>query len=197
MMVSSLFLAFNALLPKIDFNSFSAFLNSRDRWMAQLLYDKHRPPTLFLIIGAAGMMYFWVVLRRAINEGSGIKTSGIIAGWALVLYLIVHGPISRIVNEHSSMRPFAEKIKLLATNRPIYKYGKIREDLFYYLDGQIKEVYEDTTELFQQPEALLIVRKTHEPVWLQDFPREKIILETNAGFETYMLIEKKEPPISN
>ena len=143
------------------------------------------------------MMSFWVVLRRAINEGSGINSSGIIAGWALVLYLIIHGPVSRIVNEHSSIRPFAEKIKLLATNRPVYKYGKIREDLFYYLDGKIKEVYEDTTELFQQPEALLLVRKTYEPVWFHDFPREKIILETNAGFETYLLIEKKEAPISN
>ena len=88
LMVSALVFAFNVLLPKIDFNSFSAFLNSRDRWMAQLLYNKHRPATLFLIIGAAGMVYFWTILRKAINEGSGIKTSGTIAAWVFVLYFL-------------------------------------------------------------------------------------------------------------
>ena len=123
--------------------------------MAQLLYDKHRPANLFLIIGAAGMMYFWIVLRRAINEGSGIKTSGIIAGWALVLYLLIHGPVARMVNEYTSLRPFAEKVKQVSSNRPVYEFGEIREDLYYYMGGKLQKIYMDPYELLQQPNALL------------------------------------------
>jgi len=58
------------------------------------------------------------------------------------------------------------------------------------MDGQLKEVYEDTNELFQSPDALLLIRKTHEPIWLKDFPDGKIILEMDADFETYQLFEK-------
>ena len=58
-------------------------------------------------------------------------------------------------------------------------------------------MYEDTTELFQQPKALLLVRKTHEHGWLEEFPEEKIILEVDAAFETYRLLEKKELSNSN
>ncbi|MBT5469760.1 MAG: phospholipid carrier-dependent glycosyltransferase [Nitrospina sp.] len=190
MMVLVLILGFSALLPNFNFESFSAFLNSRDRWMAQLLYDNHRPPTLFLIVGTLGMVLFWLSLRKALNQNSGIQVSGVITGWAFVLFFLVHGPAARIVNEYSSLRPFAEKIKQVANNRPVYKYGKIREDLFYYMDGKIQEVHQDTTELFQQPEALLLIRKTHEPSWLKDFPGGKNIIEMDAGFETYMLLEK-------
>ena len=58
------------------------------------------------------------------------------------------------------------------------------------MDRQLKEVYEDTAELFQRPDALLLIRKTHEPIWLKDFPDGKIILEMDADFETYQLFEK-------
>ena len=193
MIVFFLILTFSALLPEIDFNSFSAFLNSRDRWMGQLLYDKHRPETHFLFIGAAGMMYFWIALRRAMNEGSGIKTSGIIAGWALVLYLIAHGPVARMVNEYTSLRPFAEKVKQVSSNRPVYEFGEIREDLYYYLDGKLQKIYMDPTELFQQPNALLIVRETYKPDWFDDLPGGKTILKMDAAFETYLLLEQTLP----
>ena len=132
------------------------------------------------------MMYFWIALRRAMNEGSGIKTSGIIAGWALVLYLIAHGPVARMVNEHTSMRPIAEKIKQVAQNRPVYKYGEIREDLVYYMDGKIKKIYSDPTELFQESNPLLLIRKTYEPLWFKGFQGNKKVLEMDAAFETFM-----------
>ena len=72
----------------------------------------------------------------------------------------------------------------------LFRRVKIREDLFYYMDRQLNEVYEDTKHLFQNPDALLLIRKTHEPVWLKDFPDRKIILEMDADFETYQLFEK-------
>lgn len=193
MMALVLILTLGSLLPELNFDTFSTFLNARDRWMGQLLYDTHRPSTIFLVIAAASMLFFWNALRRALKEKSGINISGIITGWAFVLYFSVHGPAARIVNEHTSMRPFAEKIQQVSNNRPVYKYGKIREDLFYYMDGQIKEVYEDTTELLQRPNALLLIRKTHEPGWLHEFTGRKIILETDAAFETYFLLEKTDP----
>ena len=58
------------------------------------------------------------------------------------------------------------------------------------MDRQLKEVYEDTKEIFQSPDALLLIRKTDEPIWLKDFPDGKIILEMDADFGTYQLFEK-------
>ena len=185
-----LIFSFSTLLPEFNFNSFSAFLNNRDLWMGQLLYTKHRPSLILLIMGAAGMLLFWNALRQASRENSGIKISKVLAVWAFLILLLVHGPAARIVNEYTSLRPFAEKIKKVSKSRPVYKYGKIREDLFYYMDRQLKEVYEDPTEFFQRPGALLLIRKTHEPSWLKDFPDGKIILEMDADFETYTLFEK-------
>ncbi|MEC7786109.1 MAG: phospholipid carrier-dependent glycosyltransferase [Nitrospinota bacterium] len=190
MMVLALIFSFSALLPEFDFNSLSAFLNNRDRWMGELLYTKHRPSSILLTLGAAGMLFFWNALRQASRENSGIKTSKVVTGWAFLMLLLVHGPVARIVNEYTSLRPFSETVKKVSNNRPIYKYGEIREDLFYYMDRQLKEVYEDTKDLFQNPDALLLIRKTYEPIWLKDFPDGKIILEMDADFETYQLFEK-------
>ncbi|MEC8957640.1 MAG: hypothetical protein VX495_04570, partial [Nitrospinota bacterium] len=161
-----------------------------DRWMGQLLYTRHRPSPILLTLGAAGMLFFWNALRQALRENSGIKTSKVVAGWAFLMLLLVHGPVAKIVNEYTSLRPFAETVKKVSNSRPVYKYGEIREDLFYYMDRRLNEVYEDTKHLFQNPDALLLIRKTHEPIWLKDFPDGKIILEMDADFETYQLFEK-------
>jgi 4-amino-4-deoxy-L-arabinose transferase-like glycosyltransferase len=184
MMLLSLALAFGSLLPELNFDSLS--LNSRDRWMAQLLYDKHRPSTLLLVLGTVGMLAFCYAL--VLNKNSGMKISGIIAGWAFLLYLGVHGPAAKIVNEHSSFRPFAEELKQIAQNRPLFNYGKAREDLLYYLDSPITETYDDPTS--QQPNALLLIKKSQSQAWLQKHPNQKVLLEMNAAFEPYHLIEK-------
>ena len=181
-----------ALLPELNFNSFSALLNSRDRWMAQMLYDKHRPPGLFLAMGAWGMLIFSQYLREALQKFSGIKMAGLIAGWAFLLYLVVHGPAARIVNEYGSFRPFAEKIKKVAENRPLLNHGKAREDLRYYLDLPVKDLFGGSAfqELTKQPAALLIIKKSHSTDFLKKFPEQKIIFEMNASFEPYQLIGK-------
>ncbi len=186
MTLLSLALALGALLPELNFNSFSSFLNSRDRWMAQLLYDKHRPAGLFLAIGAGGMLIFSQYLRKALHKFSGLKVTGLIAGWAFLLYLAVHGPTARIVNEYSSFRPFAEKIKEVSENRPLFNHGKAREDLLYYLDLPVK----NATQKSLLPDALLIIKKEHSSTWLNNNPEYKIILEMNASFEPYQLIGK-------
>jgi 4-amino-4-deoxy-L-arabinose transferase-like glycosyltransferase len=184
-LMTFLALALGALLPELNFDSFSAFLNSRDRWMAQLLYDKHRPAGLLLAIGAGGMLIFAQYLRKALHEVSGLKITGLIAGWAFLLYLAVHGPAARIVNEYSSFRPFAEKIKQVSENRPLFNHGKAREDLLYYLDLPVK----NATQESPGPDALLIIKKEHSSTWLNN-PEYKIILEMNASFEPYQLIGK-------
>ena len=181
----ALALTLGALLPELNFDSFSAFLNSRDRWMAQLLYDKHRPTGLLLAIGAGGMLIFAHYLRKALHKVSGLKITGLIAGWAFLLYLAVHGPAARVVNEYSSFRPFAEKIKQVSENRPLFNHGKAREDLLYYLDLPVK----NATQESPGPDALIIIKKEHSSTWL-DNPEYKIILEMNASFEPYQLIGK-------
>jgi len=192
MTVLALILILTALLPDLNFDSLSAFLNSRDRWMAQLLYDRHRPSGLLLAMGAWGMLIFSQYLREALRKFSGIQMTGLIAGWAFLLFLGVHGPAARVVNEHTSFRPFAKKIKQLAGNRPLLNYGKAREDLRYYLDLPVKEVFDGTAsqEISQHPDALLLIKKSHSQAWLKRFPEQKIIHEMTAAFKPYQLIGK-------
>jgi hypothetical protein len=181
----ALALTLGALLPELNFEFFSDILNSRDRWMAQLLYDKHRPAGLFLAIGAGGMLIFSLYLRKALLKFSGLRITGLIASWTFLLYLAVHGPAARIVNEYSSFRPFAEKIKQVSENRPLFNDGKAREDLLYYLDLPLKTASQESLG----PGDLLIIKKEHSSTWLNN-PEFKIILEMNASFEPYLLIGK-------
>ena len=192
MMVLALVLILAALLPQLNFDSFSAFLNSRDRWMAQLLYDRHRPSGLLLAMGAWGMLIFSQYIREALHKFSGIKMTGLIAGWAFLLFLGIHGPAARIVNEHTSFRPFAEKIKQIAGNRPLLNYGKAREDLRYYLDLPVKEVFSGSAfqELSERHNAVLLIKKSQSQALLKNFPEQKIILEMDAAFKPYQLIGK-------
>ena len=192
MMVLALVLILAALLPQLNFDSFSAFLNSRDRWMAQLLYDRHRPSGLLLAMGAWGMLIFSQYIREALHKFSGIKMTGLIAGWAFLLFLGIHGPAARIVNEHTSFRPFAEKIKQIAGNRPLLNYGKAREDLRYYLDLPVKEVFSGSAfqELSERHNAVLLIKKSQSQALLENFPEQKIILEMDAAFKPYQLIGK-------
>jgi 4-amino-4-deoxy-L-arabinose transferase-like glycosyltransferase len=192
MMVLALVLILAALLPQLNFDSFSAFLNSRDRWMAQLLYDRHRPSGLLLAMGAWGMLIFSQYIREALHKFSGIKMTGLIAGWAFLLFLGIHGPAARIVNEHTSFRPFAKKIKQIAGNRPLLNYGKAREDLRYYLDLPVKEVFSGSAfqELSERHNAVLLIKKSQSQALLENFPEQKIILEMDAAFKPYQLIGK-------
>ena len=192
MMVLALVLILAALLPQLNFDSFSAFLNSRNRWMAQLLYDRHRPSGLLLAMGAWGMLIFSQYIREALHKFSGIKMTGLIAGWAFLLFLGIHGPAARIVNEHTSFRPFAEKIKQVAGNRPLLNYGKAREDLRYYLDLPVKEVFSGSAfqELSERHNAVLLIKKSQSQALLENFPEQKIILEMVAAFKPYQLIGK-------
>jgi 4-amino-4-deoxy-L-arabinose transferase-like glycosyltransferase len=182
MMLLALVFAIGALLPELNFDSLA--FNSRDRWMAQLLYDKHRPSTLLLAMGTIGMLAFSYSL--VLHKNSGMKISGIIAGWAFLVYLGVHGPAARIVSEHTSFRPFAEELKQISENRPLFNYGKVREDLLYYLDSPITEI--SGNPLSQQPNALLLIKKSQSQAWLQKYSDQKVLLEMNAAFEPYQLI---------
>ena len=186
MMLLALVFAIGALLPELNFDSLA--FNSRDRWMAQLLYDKHRPSTLLLAIGTVGMLVFSYAL--VLHKNSGMKISGIIAGWAFLLYLGVHGPAARIVSEQTSFRPFAEELKQISENRPLFNYGKVREDLLYYLDSPITEI--SGNPLSQQPNALLLIKKSQSQAWLQKYSDQKVLLEMNAAFEPYQLIGRTQ-----
>jgi hypothetical protein len=118
--------------------------------------------------------------------------TGLIAGWAFLLFLGIHGPAARIVNEHTSFRPFAEKIKQIAGNRPLLNYGKAREDLRYYLDLPVKEVFSGSAfqELSERHNAVLLIKKSQSQALLENFPEQKIILEMDAAFKPYQLIGK-------
>ena len=136
------------------------------------------------------MLIFSQYLRKALHELSGLKITGLIAGWAFLLYLAVHGPAARVVNEYNSFRPFAESIKQVSENRPLFNYGKPREDLLYYLDLPVK----NATQEPPGPDALLIIKKEHSSAWLNNNPEHKIILEMNASFNPYQLVGKSLTP---
>ena len=191
MMLLALVLILAALLPDPNFDSFSSFLNSRDRWMAQLLYDRHMPSGLLLALGAWSMLIFSQYLRKALHKSSGIKMTGLIAGWVFILLLWAHGPAARMVNEHTSFRPFAEKVRQITGNRSLFNHGKAREDLIYYLDLPVKELYsEPAYQAFsEKTNAVLLIKKSHSQAWLEKFPEQKIIFEMNAAFEPYQLLE--------
>ena len=87
--------------------------------MGQLLYTKHRPSLTLLTMGTAGMLFFWNALRQASRENSGIKISKVLVGWAFIMLLLVHGPIAKIVNEYTSLRPLAETIKKVSKKTKI------------------------------------------------------------------------------
>ena len=160
--------------------------------MAQVLYDKHRPSGLLLALAAGGMLIFLQYLREALHKFSGIKMTGLIAGWAFLIFLMVHGPAARIVSEHSSFRPFAEKVKKVSKNRPLLNYGKAREDLRYYLDLPVKDVFGGSAfqELISQPETMMIIKKSHSKAWLEKSSDLKIIVEMDLSFEPYQLVGK-------
>ena len=99
----------------------------------------------------------------------------------------------RRTSQALSLRPFAEKVKQVSINRPVYEFGEIREDLYYYMDGKLQKIYMDPSELLQQPNALLIVRESYKPDWFDDLPGGKTILKMDAAFETYLLLEQTSP----
>ena len=134
------------------------------------------------------MLIFSQYLREALKNFSGIKITTLIAGWAFLLYLGINGPVARIVNKYSSFRSFAEEIKQVSGNRHLYNYHWVREDLLYYLDVPVEEVF--SVYRLKKPEALLIVKKSHGPEWLETLPEQKIIFEMTSAFEPYLLIGK-------
>ena len=126
----------------------------------------------------------------ALHKNSGMKISGIITGWAFLLYLGVYGPAARIVNEHTSFRPFAEELKQISENRSLFNYGKVREDLLYYLDSPITEI--SGNPFSEQPNALLLIKKSLSQAWLKKYSDQKVLLEMNAAFEPYQLIGRAQ-----
>lgn len=103
-----------------------------------------------------------------------------------MLYLGVHGPAAKIVNEHTSFRPFAEQVKQVSGNSPLFNYGKMREDLLYYLSSPVTDI--SSIPRLQQSNALLLIKKSQSQTWLQKFPEQKVLLEMETAFEPYQLI---------
>ncbi|MFT4580230.1 MAG: hypothetical protein ACI9UO_003085, partial [Nitrospinales bacterium] len=44
----------------------------------------------------------------------------------------------------------------------------------------------------QQPNALLLIKKSQSQAWLQKHSDQKVLLEMNAAFEPYQLIGRKQ-----
>ena len=86
----------------------------------------------------------------------------------------------------------AEKVKKVSKNRPLLNYGKAREDLRYYLDLPVKDVFGGSAfqELISQPETMMIIKKSHSKAWLEKSSDLKIIVEMDLSFEPYQLVGK-------
>ena len=74
----------------------------------------------------------------------------------------------------------------------LLNYGKAREDLRYYLDLPVKDVFGGSAfqELISQPETMMIIKKSHSKAWLEKSSDLKIIVEMDLSFEPYQLVGK-------
>lgn len=173
-------------------------MNSRDRWMARLLFDQHLPGAAALYSGAAGLLAFTALFVWAarVRSRHGVCTGA--ALWAAALLVLVHGPFARWANEHSTLKPFAREVAALVGDRPVYFFGLSREDFFFYFNRPARPVVErpmgEAVRAFMaDKEAYLLVRKPEADLVMESHPGLAGVLENTAAFEPYRLIAHAPP----
>ncbi len=182
-------LIFFSMVSGASPESWFPFLNARDRWMAGLLLRNHLPHPTVLVAVAGIMLLFaggWV---RALKNRSVPGIWGGTAGAALFILTIVHGPGAKVVNEYTTLKPFAQKVRKTVGSRPLAHYGDPRENLLYYLDRPVRIVHGDRAPrmLRRWPDTGFLVKSTQSRELLQKIPSLKLLLETEQTFKGYQL----------
>ena len=180
---------FIPVLINIEPDIHLAFLNSRDRHMINLLLLHDLPSRRILAMATVSMLFFALGLLVALKERSFLKVWSFAAGWAIFVLLLAHGPVAKVINGYSSLKPFAERVKNKAPSRLVHM-GEPREDLLYYLDRPVQEAHEakDVENIIDNAETLLLVKGSQSGPLLEKYPHLRVILETKDMFRQYQLL---------
>jgi len=187
------------VLPGLEPDKHLSFMNSRDRWMTELLIENNIPRPLYLWAGAFTMLLLAGLVLGALRKKS---RTGLFIGtcaWSVCILALVHGPAAESVSQYTSFKPFAQQAKKIIGNHPVYFFGHPREDLFFYLDRPVKETsHQETTEALKAyPNSFLLTRKSQSNDFLKNIPGLEIALETKYSYPPYRLIAHKKPETSD
>lgn len=166
-----------------------AFLNSRDRYTINLLLLHDLPSRRILAMGAVIMVFFAVGLILALRERSILKVWVLTSGWTIFVLLLAHGPVAKVINGYSSLKPFAEQVKKAAPSG-LAHFGEPREDLLYYLNRPVQEAHEakDIESIINNAETLLLVKGSQSGPLLEKYSGLRVVLETKDMFRQYQLL---------
>ena len=180
---------FIPVLINIEPDIHLAFLNSRDRYMINLLLLHDLPSRRILAMATVIMLFFALGLLVALKERSFLKVWSFTVGWTIFVLLLAHGPVAKVISGYSSLKPFAERVKKKAPSR-LAHMGEPREDLLYYLDRPVQEAHEakDVENIIDNAEMLLLVRGSQSAPILEKYPHLRVILETKDMFRQYQLL---------
>ena len=190
MVLSAILIVGLAVIP-VDPDIHLGFLNSRDRWMVELNYNNHLPSPAFLAATALCMLAFAGGLMQALKNNSRMGFWRITAAWALFILIIVHGPVVRVINQYTTLKPFAQKVNIAVGNAPLLHYREIREDLLYYLDRSVEERWnEDAFQVpLDQPGTYLMAPLNKNRPRFEQEKKLKIVFQTDRSFTGYKLME--------
>lgn len=185
--VLALALIFLIFAPHFDPDTHLRFLSSRDRWMATLLVGRHLPSAVILLAAAAAMLWIVWGLVRSLQQGSKVAILILVMGWAFAVLLFVHGPGARAVNQYSSAKLIADKIKLLFPDKRIIFFGETREDILYYMGPPYKEENRKRAvrALKDNPGALLAIPDSLSRSLLKRNPELKVIYRPDPDSQHY------------
>ncbi|MFQ5450809.1 MAG: ArnT family glycosyltransferase [Nitrospinaceae bacterium] len=191
-----------SLIPHIPPEKLFGFLSGKDQWMTGLLIERHFPAWPWLAAAAGVMFLFAGGLTLALGKNSPLGVWGGVTGWALLILITVHGPVARVVNQYSSLKPFARQVASTVGQNPLLHYGQAREDLLYYIDRPVREAPRGKTiqTLYRNPRSYLLIRESEVQGVLEKHPRLEVILKTKDSlFKQYRLVrtlsDSANPPL--
>ena len=172
------------------------FLKARDQFAAKLLLLHHLPSQWILVLGTVVMLFFAARIVLSLRKRSALETWGLITAWTFLVLFLVHGPLAKVVNRYSSLKPFAEQVRESVAFSPLEHYGETVEDLLYYLDRPVREVRgeEGVRRVIKHPETLLLVKGSQSGPLLAQYPDFRVVLETKELFRHYQLLGTASVP---
>ena len=180
----------------IDPDVHFGFLNARDQFAAKLLLLHHLPSQWILVLGTVVMLFFAARIVLSLRKRSALETWGLITAWTFLVLFLVHGPLAKVVNRYSSLKPFAGQVRESVASSPLEHYGETVEDLLYYLDRPVREVHgeEGIRRVIERPETVLLVKGSQSGPLLARYPNFRVVLETKELFRHYQLLGTASVP---
>jgi dolichyl-phosphate-mannose-protein mannosyltransferase len=173
------------------------FVHTNDSRVAKHLVQNHFPAKIFFVAATACLLFFAGVMYRGWKNHSALTLWGSIVALTLLTLLWVRGPLTRVENLYSSLKPFGEQARLIVGTNPLTSSGEIVEDLLFYLNSHSRNKSPDEAAqiLRENPEVYLLIPETDSKGILQANPGLKVILESKARVKwKYQLVKNSPPP---